>query len=66
MNELGIEPELIAKLQEFCNSEDREQLIQQISQQDLIQLQQLAEQLQRTHPQPDQIMDDSQEKEENE
>jgi len=36
LTEMGIEPELLQKLQEFCNSEDREQLIQQISHPDLI------------------------------
>lgn len=49
--ELGIEPELLQKLKEFCSSEDREQMIQQLSHPDLINLLQLADQLQRTQNQ---------------
>lgn len=37
-NEGLIDSELLTKLQEFCKSENREELIQQIPQSDLIQL----------------------------
>ena len=48
LQQIENEPDLLQKLQEFCKNEDREQLIQKISQNDLMQLCQWAEQLQRT------------------
>ena len=41
----SLNPELIQKLYEFVNSENREELIQQISHNELIQFLQLADQL---------------------
>ena len=48
----SLNPELIQKLYEFVNSENREELIQQISHNELIQFLQLADQLQKQQGDP--------------